>query len=70
MKGKGSLTLRVSDVFNNFRFAFNTSADNFSQQSTRKRESRIGYISFMYRFGTMDGRRGRRGRRGGNRGGG
>lgn len=69
LKGKGSLTLRVSDVFNNFRFAFNTTGENFNQQSTRKRESRIGYLSFMYRFGTMD-RNGRKGKRGGRNSGG
>ncbi|MGB0525560.1 MAG: TonB-dependent receptor domain-containing protein [Flammeovirgaceae bacterium] len=66
LKGKGSVTLRVSDIFDNFRFGFNTSGENFNQQSVRKRESRIGYISFMYRFGTLD-RNARRGKRGGNR---
>lgn len=70
LKGKGSLTLRVSDIFDKRQFAVATEGDNFNQQSTRKRESRIGYLSFSYRFGSLDGKRGR-GRRGNrNRGGG
>lgn len=65
LKGKGSVTVRVSDIFDTRQFSFNTAGDNFNQQSTRKRESRIGYISFMYRFGSME--RTRRGRRGGGK---
>jgi len=66
--GKGTVTLRVSDVFNTRQFQYTTAADNFSQESRRKWESRVGYVSFSYRFGKMEQQRRRKGQRGGGDG--
>lgn len=54
LQGKGSLTLNISDVFDNRRFVVFNSAENFSQDFTRKRESRIATLSFSYRFGKSE----------------
>ena len=63
LEGKGSLSLRVRDVFNTSQFNFVTSDETFYQISDRKRETRIGYLTFSYRFGKeKKGRRGKRGR--------
>ena len=51
LKEKGSLTLRVSDIFNTLQFNFNAYGTGFESVSCNKRESRIGYLGFSYRFG-------------------
>ncbi len=51
LKEKGSLTLRVSDIFNTLQFNFNAYGTGFESVSRNKRESRIGYLGFSYRFG-------------------
>ena len=48
---RGALTLRVSDVFNTLRFNFTAYGPNLDAQSYNKRESRVGFLSFSYRFG-------------------
>jgi len=48
---RGSLTLRVSDVFNTLRFNFNAYGNGLDAVSYNKRESRVGFLSFSYRFG-------------------
>ena len=48
---KGSLTLRVSDIFNTLQFNFNASGTGFEALTRNKRESRIAYLGFSYRFG-------------------
>jgi outer membrane receptor protein involved in Fe transport len=48
---RGSITLRVSDVFNTLRFNFNAYGNGLESVSYNKRESRIGFLSFSYRFG-------------------
>lgn len=53
LKGKGTLGLRVSDVFNNRQFAFMTYDDSFLQNTNFKPETRMAFISFSYRFGKM-----------------
>lgn len=52
LKGKGTLTLGVSDVMDEMRFRVSTSGSNFSQQVERKRETRIATLTFNYRFGS------------------
>ncbi|MBL7997346.1 MAG: TonB-dependent receptor [Candidatus Kapabacteria bacterium] len=49
-----SLSLRVSDIFDTRQFGVNTNTAAFNQEFTRKRESRIGFLTFSYRFGIDD----------------
>ncbi len=53
-KGKGSLNLRLSDVFNTQRFKICADTDTIISNNYRKRESRIGYVTFSYRFGKAE----------------
>jgi outer membrane receptor protein involved in Fe transport len=48
---RGTLTLRVSDVFNTLRFNFNAYGPGLDAVSYNKRESRVGFLNFSYRFG-------------------
>jgi outer membrane receptor protein involved in Fe transport len=48
---RGTLTLRVSDVFNTLRFNFNAYSAGLDAVSYNKRESRVGFLNFSYRFG-------------------
>ncbi|MFT4723091.1 MAG: iron complex outermembrane receptor protein [Flavobacteriales bacterium] len=54
LKEKGSLGLRVSDMFDSREFNFETSGVNFAQKGRRKRESRNVYLSFSYNFGKLE----------------
>lgn len=54
LKNKGTLTLGVTDIFDQMRFRINTSGSNFSQSAERKRETRIATFTFNYRFGSGD----------------
>lgn len=51
LKEKGSITLRVSDIFNTLQFNFNAAGAGFESTTRNKRESRIVYLGFSYRFG-------------------
>lgn len=51
LKDKGSLTLRVSDLFNTRQFNNNAAGPGFEVRSRNKREPRIVYLGFTYRFG-------------------
>lgn len=50
LKGRGTLTLRISDVFNTLQFQSDSFGPNFVATSLGKRESRIGFIGFSYRL--------------------
>jgi len=50
LKGKASLSLRVSDVFDTRRFNSETTGDGFFITNNRKMESRVGYLGFSYRI--------------------
>jgi outer membrane receptor protein involved in Fe transport len=55
MKGNAaSLTLAVTDVFNQRGFGGNSSTDTWNQEFFRRRESRFARITFSYRFGKFD----------------
>lgn len=54
LKGRGSINLRLSDVFNTRRFKIIAQTSEVTGHHYRKRESRIGYVTFSYRFGTGD----------------
>jgi iron complex outermembrane receptor protein len=51
MKDKGTLTLRVRDIFNTREYSFITEGENFYQESNRKRQSQSIQLGFSYRFG-------------------
>ncbi|MDB5271339.1 MAG: TonB-dependent receptor [Hymenobacter sp.] len=51
LKDKGSISLRVSDIFNTLQFNFNAYGPGFESLARNKRESRIVYLGFTYRFG-------------------
>lgn len=53
LKGKGSLTLSVSDVFNTRQWKSIREFGGLYSINERKRESRIGTLTFSYRFGRI-----------------
>ncbi len=50
-KDKANITLRLSDVFDTFKFSYELSDFNYMQKNVRNRSSRILSIAFTYRFG-------------------
>jgi len=50
LKGKASLSVRVSDVFDSRRFNSETTGEGFIIRSNRRMESRVGYLGFSYRI--------------------
>lgn len=50
LKGRGTVSLRVSDIFNTLQFQNESFGTNFVSTSRNKRESRIGFIGFSYRL--------------------
>jgi len=50
LNGRGTLTLRISDIFNTLQFQSDSFGPNFVATSLAKRESRIGFIGFSYRL--------------------
>lgn len=49
--GKGNIVLNVSDIFNARKYTTNFDFGNISQTDYRDMETRIGNITFSYRFG-------------------
>lgn len=68
LKDKLSITLNVSDIFDTRRFFIDTKDDTFEGDVYRKRETRVGTIQIMYKFGNSQPTNNQR-RRGGNDGG-
>lgn len=50
LKGKGTINVRVSDVFNTFKFNVEVQGSDFFMNNPLKRETRVGFIGFTYRF--------------------
>jgi outer membrane receptor protein involved in Fe transport len=48
---RGTVTLRVADVFNTLHFDYTAYGPNLATFSHFKRESRIAFLGFAYRFG-------------------
>jgi outer membrane receptor protein involved in Fe transport len=48
LKGKGTITLRASDLFQTRKFSFLTIAEGITSDATYQRESRIVYLGFNY----------------------
>ena len=53
-KGKGSLSLNVTDIFNTRKFQIHNYGDYFDYNGYRKRESRVATLTFSYRFGSQE----------------
>ncbi len=53
-KGKGSLSLNVTDVFNTRAYRIKNYGDYYESYSERKRESRIATLTLSYRIGKQD----------------
>ena len=51
LKGKGTVSLRVNDIFKGMKFAFNSSSP-FVQNGKFNWESQTTYLGFNYRFGS------------------
>ncbi|GAB3180039.1 TonB-dependent receptor [Telluribacter humicola] len=51
MNGRGTVNLRVSDIFNTLKFRIRTYGEGFESYMLGKRETRIAFIGFTYRFG-------------------
>ncbi len=51
LKNKATLVLNVSDIFNTRKYTTLYDYDSYYQTTFRNRETRIGNISFTYRFG-------------------
>lgn len=64
LEGRGAITLRASDVFNQRRYRFLTETGSLSTTSEFQRESRIVYLGFQYSLQQLERGRGR-GERGG-----
>ncbi|MCB9251978.1 MAG: TonB-dependent receptor [Flavobacteriales bacterium] len=54
LKNKGTLTLTFTDLFNQRNFGIDLDMPNVEQSFFRKRESRIVYLGFNYRFGKQN----------------
>ena len=52
MQKKVSLSLRVSDIFNTMKFAYNSSGTGFVTNFVRKRDSRNAFLTLSIRLGT------------------
>lgn len=61
-KNKASITLNVSDIFNTRKYTTLYNFPGSMQTIYRNRETRIGNITFAYRFGRSDSKAGRRNR--------
>ncbi len=53
-KNKASLSLNVTDIFDTQKFGGFSQGENFYQEITRKRESRIATLTFSWFFGNQD----------------
>jgi outer membrane receptor protein involved in Fe transport len=65
---RGTISLRVSDIFDTQMFRVNAEGENFTSRFRFKRETRIAWLGFAYRFGQQDGASPERGPRGKKRG--
>ncbi|MBB6460992.1 TonB-dependent receptor domain-containing protein [Flammeovirga kamogawensis] len=69
-KGKGTLQARVTDVFNTYKFNVYSEGIGFNSDMTYDWESRVGYLTFSYRFGKSGNKPRKKGKSGGKPSGG
>ncbi|WP_162427848.1 TonB-dependent receptor domain-containing protein [Pontibacter pudoricolor] len=60
LKKNGTISLRVSDLFNTRQFNFLSFGPEFRTESENRRQSRIIYLGFTYRLNSEDSQRNRR----------
>lgn len=61
LKDKLNITLRFNDIFDQRQWSFTSEAENFFQDATFKRQSRVANLSLTWLFGTQDKSRRKRG---------
>jgi outer membrane receptor protein involved in Fe transport len=66
LNNKATIVLNVSDIFNTRKYTTVYDLGSYSQDVYRDRETRIGNVTFTYRFGKSDLKNGNSGRRGRN----
>jgi len=54
LAGKGSISLNVTDIFNQRKFQYINYGDYYYTEGWRSRESRVGMLNFTYIFGKAD----------------
>jgi outer membrane receptor protein involved in Fe transport len=54
LKGKGSLSLNITDIFNTRHFGFTQDLPLYKTEFQRQFESRVATLTFSYRFGSSD----------------
>ena len=59
---RGTVTLRVSDIFNTQKFRMYNYGDNFTIDMERRRDSRMVFLGFTYRINENNNRRNQRSR--------
>lgn len=69
LKGKGTVSLRATDIFFTRQMGWSSSGEGFEENSLRRFDSRNVYVGFSYRFGEYNMKKDRKGG-GGNDGGG
>jgi iron complex outermembrane recepter protein len=69
LKGKGTLSINVTDIFNTRRFIVEIEDQNFSQRRVFDWETRIATLAFTYRFGGINDKKSENGRSNGEMGG-
>lgn len=62
LKGKGSINLNVSDIFDTRQFGIDIVQPGYHHNFTRKRETRIGTLNFTYKFGKSENRQKQKGK--------
>ncbi|WP_299822437.1 TonB-dependent receptor [uncultured Pontibacter sp.] len=68
LKKKGTVSLRVSDLFNTRQFNFLSYGPGFRTEAENRRQSRIFYLGFTYRINSDDSNRRNRDQNNGNGG--
>lgn len=66
-ENKMSIGFRVADLFNSLEFVGQINADNYTQDFTRRRNSRTAFLSFTYNFGIKEKSKDRKGKKSDNR---
>lgn len=62
LNDKGSISLRVSDIFDVREFRLESKGLNFESEAARKRQSQLIVAGFSYNFGKLEDKKGKRGR--------
>ena len=65
LKHRATVSFNVSDIFDTRKSGSYTSGPNFTQEVLRKRESRIAFLSFTWKFGSEDARKAKKENEGG-----